>query len=147
MKHDFRWISLPVFLLLAISIWRSDGMLSADTSGPPVARRKIILHGPLFEPHQARLRSDAAPLLDEAVRMLRIERPPTVIVAKDVSLPDTGRLTSRRARSLRHYLVAQGIAAARVRTDKPDSCVTEPRDSTMAMHSEAHRVELYLDCP
>jgi len=82
---------------------------------------KFVMHGVDFGPKEARIRPDAAPVLDEVVQLVGDENR-TVTIAEEPVEP-VGRdtfncaLARRRARSVKEYLVTHGIAAGRIVID------------------------------
>lgn len=84
---------------------------------PPVKRR-IVLRGVNFDFDKSNIRSDARPILDEAIRVLKDE--PQIDVSVDGYTDSVGtdaynqRLSERRAQAVTDYLVRGGIARSRL---------------------------------
>lgn len=84
----------------------------------PPAKRKIILRGVNFDFDKSNIRPDARPILDAAVDVLNQE--PDIDVSVQGYTDSIGteaynqKLSQRRADSVKQYLVAGGISAARL---------------------------------
>ena len=86
--------------------------------GATPVRRKIVLRGVHFDFDKSNIRSDARPILDEAIHILKDE--PEIRVSVEGHTDSMGteaynqRLSERRARSVVDYLVAGGISRSRL---------------------------------
>ena len=84
----------------------------------PLVKKKIVLRGAHFDFDKATIRPDAHPLLDRAVATLREEGDITVIAEGHTDSYGSDeynqRLSERRAKAVRDYLVGGGIAASRI---------------------------------
>jgi outer membrane protein OmpA-like peptidoglycan-associated protein len=108
-------------LLLSVPTARAQDLFTFRGSELPTGKIKIVLHGIDFDSNKASIRSAALPVLDEAVQRLRDEDGVVVIGPVQTDSPGNDAfnlaLARRRARSVRKYLIAHGIAAQRVIID------------------------------
>jgi len=85
---------------------------------PPPVKKKIVLRGVHFDFDQAKIRSDARPVLDEAIRTLSAEDGIAVVAEGHTdSRGDDDynqKLSEQRARAVHDYLVQGGIAPSRI---------------------------------
>jgi OOP family OmpA-OmpF porin len=78
----------------------------------------VTLHGPQFDFDKATLKPDGKRLLDEAVRTLKDK--PDMNVSVEGHTDSVGsdaynqKLSERRAKAARDYLVSQGVSASRI---------------------------------
>ena len=112
---------------------------------PPV-HKKIVLRAVHFDFDKSTIRSDAAPVLDEAVQILKEEGGVAVIAEGHTDAIGTVgynlKLSLRRAEAVRNYLIAHGIDASRIRTEgfgKSQPVATNDTDEGRAQN---RRVEL-----
>jgi OOP family OmpA-OmpF porin len=87
---------------------------------PPPAPKRIILRGVNFDYDKSNIKSEFAPILDEAAQTLK-ENPDikVTIEGHTDSIGSDGynqRLSERRAQAVKQYLVSKGIAASRLTT-------------------------------
>jgi outer membrane protein OmpA-like peptidoglycan-associated protein len=86
----------------------------------PPAKRKMILRGVNFDFDKSNIRADARPVLDEAINILKSESGISVIAEGHTDSVGTDaynkRLSERRARAVKDYLVKGGISASRIET-------------------------------
>lgn len=138
-------------LVSPIAAYTQDpSSIRQDLIAPPAqaARVKFVLHGVKFGPTDARVRPDTAAVLDEAVQLVGREQG-TVTVAEEQVEPVGSdafncALARRRARSVKGYLVGQGIAANRIVIDSPNqSCggISDMADTA----AQNPRIELRLE--
>jgi len=113
---------------------------------PPPAKKKIVLRGVHFDFDKAAIRKDAAPILDEAVSVLK-ENPR--ILAEIVGHCDAmgtdaynDRLSLRRARAVRDYLVRKGIDASRLSVSGKGEREPVASNDTEDGRAQNRRVEL-----
>ena len=85
----------------------------------PMAKKKIVLRAVHFAFDQNELRPDALPLLSEVMGVLAAAPEANILVEghADASEPNATTLAMRRANAVRDYLIAQGIAAARIHVE------------------------------
>ncbi|HVM97112.1 MAG TPA: OmpA family protein, partial [Candidatus Acidoferrales bacterium] len=87
---------------------------------PPPAKKKIVLRGVNFDFDKSNIRKDAAQILDEAASILKEEGAVGVMVVGHTDSRGSDaynqKLSERRAKSVRDYLVKKGVAASRLTT-------------------------------
>lgn len=108
--------------------------------------KKIVLRAVHFDFDKATIRADAAPVLDEAVQILKEEGGVAVITEGHTDAIGTVgynlKLSLRRAEAVRNYLIAHGIDASRISTEgfgKSQPVATNDTDEGRAQN---RRVEL-----
>jgi OmpA-OmpF porin, OOP family len=90
----------------------------APPAPPPGAKPLVTLHGPQFDFNKSVLKPDGKRMVDEAVRVMKAQ--PTLRVSVEGHTDSLGtdayneKLSLRRAETVRDYMVAQGIDAARI---------------------------------
>ena len=88
---------------------------------PPPAPKRIILRGVNFDYDKSNIKSEFAPILDEAAQTLKDN--PDINVRISGHTDSIGsdeynqRLSDRRAQAVKQYLVSQGIASSRLSTE------------------------------
>jgi OOP family OmpA-OmpF porin len=107
---------------LAVSPPPSPPPPSAPSPPPPpppsAASKRIILRGVNFDYDKASIKSEFAPVLDEAAQVLKDN--PQISVTIEGHTDSIGsesynqRLSERRAEAVRRYLVERGVAASRL---------------------------------
>jgi outer membrane protein OmpA-like peptidoglycan-associated protein len=113
---------------------------------PPPTQKRIVLRGVHFDFDKATIRTDARPVLDEAIRILREQS--TVVVIAEGHTDSTGsdaynqRLSERRADAVRRYLVNGGIGAERIRTEGFGESRPVASNETVDGRAQNRRVEL-----
>jgi outer membrane protein OmpA-like peptidoglycan-associated protein len=106
--------SLPAFVLLTMSLVLFEPQTGAAISN----NTKIILHGVSFNADTGTVAPSAAPVLDEAAKLLRND--PSALVALAPDARDAANECSetrpglRNAESVRDYLMRSGIAEPHV---------------------------------
>jgi outer membrane protein OmpA-like peptidoglycan-associated protein len=102
-----------------------DGIVDGDDKCPTVFAKTadgcpspLVLHGVNFDNNEAVLRLDAYPLLDEAVKGMKVWGDVNVEVAGHTDSVGTDEhnmdLSQRRAEAVRAYLIGKGISAERL---------------------------------
>jgi OOP family OmpA-OmpF porin len=102
-----------------------DGIVDGDDKCPTVFAKTadgcpapLVLHGVNFDNNEAVLRLDAYPILDEAVKGLKVWGDVDVEVAGHTDSVGTDEhnleLSQRRAEAVRAYLIGKGISADRL---------------------------------
>jgi OOP family OmpA-OmpF porin len=87
---------------------------------PPAESKKIVLRGINFDFDKSNIKPEFAPVLDEAAQILKDN--PSVQVVIEGHTDSIGsdaynqRLSERRARSVKQYLVSRGVEASRLET-------------------------------
>jgi outer membrane protein OmpA-like peptidoglycan-associated protein len=115
---------------------------------PPPTRKRITLRGVHFDFDKATIRTDARPVLDEAIRILREEN--TVVVIAEGHTDATGsaaynqKLSERRADAVRRYLVNGGIGAERIQTEGFGESRPVASNETADGRAQNRRVELRI---
>ena len=126
-RTHHRRVSVSLWLLVLVPALLLGGCksLRPPPPPPPVAqepapphpvKKRIVLRSVYFNFNSSKLRPDALPVLDEAVRTLRDE-PELPVVTEghtDSKESKTQALSERRAAAVRDYFVEHGIAASRV---------------------------------
>ncbi len=89
-------------------------------AAPPPMKKKLVLRGVNFDFDKSNIRSDARPILDEAVSTLNEESAVSVSVEGHTDSRGTDaynqRLSERRAKSVADYLSTHGISGSRLST-------------------------------
>jgi outer membrane protein OmpA-like peptidoglycan-associated protein len=112
----------------------------------PAVKKKIILRGVTFDFDKASIRAEARPILDEATSTLQ-EHSAITIVAEGYT-DDIGseaynqKLSVRRAKAVRDYLVGHGIAASRVTVEGFGESHPVASNATAEGRAQNRRVEL-----
>lgn len=114
----------------------------------PVVKKKIVLRGVHFDFDKATIRADARPLLDRAVATLREEGAVTVIAEGHTDSYGSDeynqRLSERRAKVVRDYLVDGGIAAERITYEGMGESKPVASNASADGRSQNRRVELKI---
>jgi outer membrane protein OmpA-like peptidoglycan-associated protein len=109
-------------------------------------QKKIVLRGVNFDFDKATIRSDARPVLDEAINILKSQGGVAVIAEghTDSTGPEAYNMTlsQRRAKAVRDYLVAGGIDASRIETVGYGETQPVADNSTRDGRAQNRRVEL-----
>jgi len=112
----------------------------------PPSTKKIVLRGVRFDFNKATIRSDARPVLDEAISTLK--REPAVLVIAEGHTDDIGtdaynlKLSRRRAEAVRDYLVAGGISPKRITVEGFGESHPVASNATADGRAQNRRVEL-----
>ncbi len=116
---------------------------------PPPAKKKIVLRNVNFDFDKDNIRADARPILDEAVRILKNETTEAVICEGHTDSKGTDAynmgLSRRRAGSVKQYLVRNGVAASRIRTEGFGESRPVATNETEDGRAQNRRVELHLE--
>jgi outer membrane protein OmpA-like peptidoglycan-associated protein len=114
---------------------------------PPV-QKKIVLRGVHFDFDKADIRSDARPVLDEAIATLKREG--TILIVAEGHTDSKGTdaynqaLSERRAKAVRDYLVHGGIAANRIEVQGFGESRPVASNATEDGRAQNRRVELRI---
>jgi len=123
--------------------------IAKATPAPPPAKKKIVLRNVNFDFDKDNIRADAKPILDEAVRILKNETTEDVISEGPTDSKGTEPynmgLSRRRASAVKQYLVRNGIAATRVRTEGYGEARPVASNDTEDGRAQNRRVELHLE--
>jgi len=115
---------------------------------PPVLQRKIVLRDVHFDFDRYDVRPDAAPVLDEAVQVLKDAGDVSIVAEGHTdsigTVPYNLKLSQRRAESVRKYLVNHGMAAERIRTEGFGKSRPVASNDTADGRAQNRRVELHL---
>lgn len=120
-----------------------------DRSGCALPEQNVILKGVQFELSSDRLTPQSMTILDQAVRALRGQPRLRVTIAGHTD--NTGpedynmRLSLARAKAVKHYLLNQGIAANRLRTEGYGPKRPVSSNDTEQGRAINRRVEFMLD--
>jgi outer membrane protein OmpA-like peptidoglycan-associated protein len=115
---------------------------------PAPTKKKIVLRGVNFDFDKANIRTDAKPILDEAVSIL--QEASTVNVAVEGHTDSRGtdpynqKLSERRAKSVTDYLTGHGISSSRLSTAGFGESRPVATNDTDAGRAENRRVELRI---
>jgi OOP family OmpA-OmpF porin len=106
----------------------------------------VTLHGPQFDFDKATLKPDGKRMVDEAVRLM-VEQPSLQVTVEGHTdaVGSEGynqRLSERRARAVRDYMVAEGIAADRITTKGWGKSKPVATNDTAEGRAENRRVEI-----
>ena len=111
-------------------------------------KRKIVLRGVNFDFDKSNIRSDARPVLDEAINVLKHEGGIAVIAEGHTDSKGTDaynqRLSERRAKAVRDYLVKGGVAASRIETVGFGESKPVASNDTDEGRAQNRRVELRI---
>jgi len=120
---------------------------AAPPPPPPPPRKPIVtLHGPEFDFDKSTLKPDGKKLVDEAVRVMRDN--PSMHVSVEGHTDSIGtdqynqRLSERRAKTVRDYMVSQGIESSRISTVGFGETKPIADNKTAAGRAENRRVEI-----
>ena len=111
-------------------------------------KHRIVLHGVDFASRKSSIRSDALPVLNEAVQCLREEERIIVVGIDPDSVGSSAfdcALAHRRAKSVREYLTAEGIAAQRIVVDGQGGPSAVASNGTADSAGAPRPVKLHVD--
>ena len=118
---------------------------------PPTPRptaKRLVLRGVNFDFDKSNIRADARPVLDEAIATLKAEGGVAVIAEGHTDSKGTDaynqRLSERRAKSVKDYLVRGGIPASRIRTVGYGESRPVASNDTEDGRAQNRRVELRI---
>jgi outer membrane protein OmpA-like peptidoglycan-associated protein len=122
----------------------------AQAPPPPPAPKaeKIVLRGVNFDFDKSNIRSDAQPVLEEAVRTLKEHG--TIDIIAEGHTDGIGsdaynmKLSHRRADAVKKFLVSHGIAADRIRTEGFGKTRPVASNDTDDGRAQNRRVELHV---
>jgi len=113
---------------------------------PPPTSKKIVLRGVNFDFDNATIRPDGKPILDQAARTLADERQVSVVVGGHTDAVGSDMynqgLSERRAKSVKAYLIGQGIAAGRLDVRGYGESMPVADNDTDEGRAQNRRVEL-----
>lgn len=111
-----------------------------------VVQKKIVLRNVLFDFDKYNIRPDSAPVLDEAVELLKAGGDISIVAEGHTDSIGTDaynlKLSERRANSVRTYLVDHGISADRIRTEGFGESRPVASNDTADGRAQNRRVEL-----
>ncbi|MBP1687073.1 MAG: outer membrane protein precursor, partial [Deltaproteobacteria bacterium] len=120
----------------------------AQVPPPPPAKKKIVLRSVHFDFDKATLKTDAKPILDEAVQVLKQEGSVDIVVEGHTDSVGTDQynlgLSRRRADSVRRYLVDHGIAASRITAEGLGESKPVASNDAADGRAQNRRVELHV---
>ena len=112
---------------------------------PPV-KKKIVLRAVHFDFDKSNIRSDAVPILDEAVRILKDEGIMAVIAEGHTDAKGTSeynlKLSRRRAAAVKKYLVDHGIPESHIKVEGFGKSRPVATNDTADGRAQNRRVEL-----
>jgi outer membrane protein OmpA-like peptidoglycan-associated protein len=112
----------------------------------PPTKKKIVLRGVHFDFNKATIRADARPVLDAAIATLKREGGIAVIAEGHTDNVGTAayntKLSQRRAKSVRDYLVAGGISPRRITFEGFGESRPVASNDTADGRAQNRRVEL-----
>ncbi len=115
---------------------------------PPPTKKKIVLRSVHFDFDKATLRSDALPVLNEAINTLKQEGSVDIVVEGYTDSVGTDaynqKLSDRRAKSVREYLVKHGISPSRITTKGYGETHPVASNETAEGRQQNRRVELHV---
>lgn len=116
---------------------------------PPPAKKKIVLRSVHFDFDKSKIRPDAIPVLDEAVKILKEEGTVAVIVEGHTDSKGTDaynlKLSRRRADAVRGYLVKHGVSPTRIRAEGFGESKPVASNDTEEGRAQNRRVELRVE--
>ncbi|MBI3783557.1 MAG: OmpA family protein [Deltaproteobacteria bacterium] len=122
---------------------------AAPPPPPPPAKKKIILRGVNFDFNKSDIRKDAAQILDEAASVLKEEGAVGVMVVGHTDSKGADaynqKLSERRAKSVREYLVKKGISASRLTTKGLGETQPVATNDSDEGRAQNRRVELLVE--
>lgn len=93
---------------------------AAPPAAPPAASKKIVLRGVNFDFNKANIKRAFVPVLDEAAQILKDNSTVKVTIEGHTDSRGTDeynqRLSERRAKAVKQYLVSRGVEANRLDT-------------------------------
>jgi len=117
----------------------------APRPAPPM-KKKIVLRGVHFDFDKATIRADARPVLDEAIATLKQQGGIAVIAEGHTDNVGTDaynmKLSQRRAKAVRDYLVAGGISPRRIAVEGFGESHPVASNDTADGRAQNRRVEL-----
>jgi outer membrane protein OmpA-like peptidoglycan-associated protein len=123
--------------------------VAAAPEAPPPAKKKLVLRSVHFDYDKANIRTDAVPVLNEAVEILKEEG--TVAIVVEGHTDGIGsdaynlKLSRRRADAVRGYLTEHGIAASRIRTEGFGKSKPVASNENADGRAQNRRVELRVE--
>jgi outer membrane protein OmpA-like peptidoglycan-associated protein len=124
-------------------------VVQAAPPPPPPVKKKIVLRGVNFDFDKAIIRNDAGRILDEAVSVLKEEGGAATLVVGHTDSQGTDgynqKLSERRAKAVRDYLVKGGIPASRVTTKGMGEAQPVATNDTDEGRAQNRRVELLVE--
>jgi OOP family OmpA-OmpF porin len=106
----------------------------------------MILRGVNFDFDKSNIRADARPVLDEAINILNTESGISVVAEGHTDSVGTDaynkRLSERRARAVKDYLVKGGISSSRIETVGYGESQPVASNDTADGRAQNRRVEL-----
>lgn len=113
---------------------------------PAPTKKKIVLRGVQFDFDKANIREDAKPILDQAAKTLAEEKAVSVVVAGHTDAVGSDAynmgLSDRRAKSVKAYLVGQGIDGDRLEVKAYGETMPVADNDTDEGRAQNRRVEL-----
>jgi OOP family OmpA-OmpF porin len=113
---------------------------------PAKAEPLVTLHGPQFDFDKATLKLEGKRMVDEAVKVMKDQ--PTLRVSVEGHTDSVGsdaynkKLSERRAKAVRDYMVSQGIDASRITTHGFGESKPVASNETAEGRAENRRVEI-----
>ncbi|MBP1688640.1 MAG: hypothetical protein H6Q33_4783, partial [Deltaproteobacteria bacterium] len=121
---------------------------AAPPPPPPPAKKKIVLRSVHFDFDKATLKSEAKPILDEAVQVLKQEGSVDIVVEGHTDSVGTDQynlgLSRRRAETVRTYLVEHGVARSRITAEGLGESKPVASNDTADGRAQNRRVELHV---
>ena len=114
--------------------------------GAAPVKKRLILRAVYFDFDKSNIRPDAAPVLDEAVELLKQEGPVKVVAEGHTdaigTVPYNLKLSERRASSVRQYLVDHGLNGKNIDTKGFGKSQPVATNDTAEGRAQNRRVEL-----
>jgi outer membrane protein OmpA-like peptidoglycan-associated protein len=147
--EDARWFTVGLGLKYTFPPKPPSPPVVAEV--PPIpeekVQRRIILRAVYFDFDKAIIRPDAAPVLDEAVDMMKSEGIAVIAQGHTDSIGTDEynlKLSRRRADAVRNYLVAHGVAPSRITTEGFGESRPVDTNDTPEGRAKNRRVELHV---
>lgn len=148
---DVKYVSGGLSLTYNVAAPEAPAPVAQAAAPPPAAKpakRKIVLRGVHFDFDKATIRSDARPVLNEAIATLKQEGGVAVIVEGHTDSKGTDaynqNLSERRAIAVRDYLIAGGISPRRITAEGLGESMPVASNNTDDGRAQNRRVELRI---
>lgn len=112
------WIAMLLFGGVIGNMSAEDKQVIAQPPPPPAEAQRVVLRGINFDFGKADIKPEAEPVLNAAARILRENPDVRVTIEGHTDAIGTDeynmRLSERRAKVVKQYLVSRGVAAERL---------------------------------
>jgi outer membrane protein OmpA-like peptidoglycan-associated protein len=140
------YVTAGLALTFNPAVTAAPAPVAAPPAEAPPVKRKIVLRGVHFDFDKATIRPEAKPVLDEAIGALKQAGNVTILTEGHTdsigSAEYNQRLSERRARAVRDYMVSGGIAPSRIESVGMGESKPVASNDTAEGRAENRRVEL-----